>query len=100
MPRRQQRGPPLGRALAFALFIGCVALLAWLERAAWLPASEEPASPAQTAFDRCFAERRADIARMQAEGLIDESRAQLFTERASAMCRAAGDVPEAPSLRR
>ncbi|HYZ26170.1 MAG TPA: hypothetical protein VE597_04625, partial [Geminicoccaceae bacterium] len=39
-------------------------------------------------FGRCFAERAAQIDRMQSEGLIEAAQAELFKTRAEAMCRA------------
>ena len=65
-----------------------------------------PPPQAQTAADDpvalCFAERAKDIDNMLAEGLIDESRSELFKQRAAAMCEATvggGSGPPAPGAK-
>ncbi|MDX1540198.1 MAG: hypothetical protein R3349_02220 [Geminicoccaceae bacterium] len=87
------------RAVAFLVFLGCVALLAWIHRDDLLPgepeadvAENDPAAP-------CIAERTADIERMVEEGLIEEAQADLFKQRAIGMCRdQAGGGEAGPSL--
>jgi hypothetical protein len=74
------------RLLALAVFLGCVAALAWLHRADLLPGFAPEA--ADDPFARCFAERSAEVDGMVSEGLIDQERAALFKSRAEAMCRA------------
>jgi hypothetical protein len=80
------------RVLAAAICLGCVAALVWLERERFWPA-ESIGTGADEPFVRCFAERAAQIDRMQAEGTIDAARAELFKTRAEAMCRAETAAP-------
>jgi hypothetical protein len=76
------------------VFLGCVGVLAWLERERlWTVASS--VSGTDDPFARCFAERAAAIDRMQAEGTIQAAQAELFKTRAEAMCRAT--VTEGPA---
>lgn len=75
------------RALALLVFLGCGAALAWLHREDLFPPEQDQAA-GDDSLARCLAERRADVARMQEEGLIDAERAALFTGRAEAMCAA------------
>ena len=88
---------PLARGLAAGVFVACLALLAWLERA-WLLPSEtmvEMDDPVQ----RCIAERAADIDGMLAEGVIEAPQAELFKARAAAMCQdTAGNGGGGPAL--
>ena len=87
------------RVLAAAICLGCVAALVWLERERFWP-PESSGTGADDPFVRCFADRAAQIDRMQAEGAIDAVRAELFKSRAEAMCRAetAGPGAGAPPL--
>lgn len=75
------------RVVALLVFVGCAGALAWLHREDLFPPEEEAAAVDEP-FARCLAERRADVVRMQEEGLIDAERAALFTQRAEAMCAA------------
>jgi hypothetical protein len=90
---------PAARVLAAAVCVGCIAALAWLERERFWPTASS-GTGANEPFVRCFAERAAQIDRMQADGAIDAARAELFKSRAEAMCRAetAGAGASAPPL--
>ena len=76
---------PLARGLAAGVFVACLALLAWLERAQLFPS--EVAADANDPVQRCIAERAADIDGMLAEGVIEAPQAELFKSRAAAMCQ-------------
>jgi hypothetical protein len=86
MATRSRRGFLDGlpaRILALVIFLACVAAIVWIERA-----RERGPVVADDAFARCLAEREDDLARMQAEGMVDERRAASIREGAAAMCRA------------
>jgi hypothetical protein len=83
---------PAARLVALAVFLGCVAALAWLHRTDLFPAATMQQA-ASDPFARCFAERSAEIDGMMDEGLIDQTRAQLFKSRVEAMCRAETQNP-------
>jgi hypothetical protein len=87
LPARSVLDGAPARIVALLVFFGCAASLAWLHRDDLLPPEEEAAAAADP-FAHCLAERRADVVRMQEEGLIDAERAALFTSRAEAMCAA------------
>jgi len=76
---------PLARGLAAAVFVACLALLAWLERERLLPS--EAAVDVDDPVQRCIAERAAGIDGMLAEGVIEAPQAELFKSRAAAMCQ-------------
>ena len=91
-PRRSFLDRPIARVLAGIVFLGCVAALVYIERERlWPTAADERA--ADDPFARCFAERAAQIDRMQDEGLIEPAQAELFKIRAEAMCRAEAQGP-------
>jgi hypothetical protein len=97
-PRRPFLDRPVARLIAALVFLGCVAGLVYLERERlWQTADQ---STADDPFARCFAERAAQIDRMQDEGVIEPTQAELFKSRAEAMCRAEaqGGGTAAPSL--
>jgi hypothetical protein len=86
-PRRPFLDRPVARLIAALVFLGCVAVLVYLERERlWQTAADE--SAADDPFARCFAERAGQIDRMQDEGMIEPAQAELFKSRAEAMCRA------------
>jgi hypothetical protein len=87
------------RVLAAVICLGCFATLAWLERERFWPTAASGTGD-DGPFVRCFAERAAQIDRMQADGAIDAARAELFKSRAEAMCRAetAGPRTGPPAL--
>jgi hypothetical protein len=89
---------PIARVLAALVFLGCLAALVYLERERLWHSAEGTA--ADDPFARCFAERAAQIERMQADGLIQDAQAELFKTRAEAMCRAEaqGERNAAPAL--
>jgi hypothetical protein len=97
LPRPSILDGASARIVALLVFLGCAGALAWLHRDDLFP-PEPNATATDDPFARCLAERRADVVRMQEEGLIDAERAALFTNRAEAMCAAetAGGGP--PSL--
>ena len=97
--RRPFLDRPVARVLAALVFLACVAALVYLERERlWQAAADQ--SAADNPFERCFAERAAEIDRMVAENLIEEAQAALFKTRAEAMCRATTEGSEsgAPPL--
>ena len=83
---------PIARVLAAAVFLGCIAALAWLERERLWPGAPG-ATAADDRFLRCLAERSGQIDQMLAEGLIQAAQAELFKTRAEAMCRAETQDP-------
>jgi hypothetical protein len=97
--RRHFLDRPSARVVAAVVFLGCVAALAWLERERFWPSAPGDAG-ADDPFVRCFAERAAQIDRMQTDGMIEPAQAELFKTRAEAMCRAekAGPGTGAPAL--
>jgi hypothetical protein len=99
--RRHFLDRPAARVLAAVVCLGCVTALVYLERERlWRPVAGGTA--ADDPFTRCFAERAAQIDRMQEEGVVEPAQAELFKTRAEAMCRAetAGPGPGAPALPR
>ena len=86
--------------MAFGVVLLVVAALAWMHRDDLFP--PEAAAPAvDDPVARCLAERAADIDRMRADGVIDDSQATLFKSRAAALCQAqAGQGGAAPPLPR
>jgi phage gp36-like protein len=98
-PRRPFLDRPVARVLAALVFVGCAAALVYLERERlWQTAANRTA--ADDPFARCFAERAAQIERMQEEDVIEAAQAELFKTRAEAMCRAEaqGTGNAAPAL--
>jgi hypothetical protein len=97
--RRHFLDRPSARVVAAAVCLGCVAALAWLERERFWPSARGDAG-ADDPFADCFADRAAQIDRMQMEGMIEAAQAELFKTRAEAMCRAetAGPDTGAPAL--
>jgi len=77
---------PVARVVAFAVFLGVAALLAWIHRDDLFP-PEPVAAAAGDPVALCFAERAADIDRMQTEGTIGAAQARLFKSRAQALCQ-------------
>jgi len=73
--------------VALAVFVGTAALLGWIHRADLFPPAPTTAAR-DDPVARCLAARSADIARMQADGVIDADRAALFRSRAAALCQA------------
>jgi hypothetical protein len=97
--RRHFLDRPSARVVAAVAFLGCVAALTWLERERFWPSAPGDAG-ADDPFVRCFAERSAQIDRMQTDGMIEPAQAELFKTRAEAMCRAetAGPGTGTPAL--
>jgi hypothetical protein len=95
-PRRPFLDRPIARVLAAVVFLGCGAALVYIERERiWQTAASE--STADDPFARCFAERAAQIDRMQDEGVIEPAQAELFKARAEAMCQAEAQGPGNPA---
>jgi hypothetical protein len=90
--RRSVLDRPIARVLAALVFLGCVAALGYVERERLWPLGAGE-SAADDPFARCFAERAAQIDRMQDEGVIEPAQAELFKSRAEAMCRAEAQGP-------
>jgi hypothetical protein len=86
------RGSPLdgptARLVAVAIALAGIAFLAWMHRADLFPpeAGANPASPAEAAFQACFAPQAARIATDMESGQITEDQATLFRDRAEAFC--------------
>jgi hypothetical protein len=77
---------PAARAVAFLIFLGVVAVLAWIHRDDLFP-PEPAAVAADDPVALCFAERAADIDRMRMDGTIGAEQAKLFKGRAAALCQ-------------
>ena len=101
------RGSPLdspaARIVAVAIALAGMAFLGWIHRNDLFPpeAGAEPASPAESAFQACFAPQAARIATDMESGQITEAQATLFRNRAEAFCadRAArGGASTGPTL--
>lgn len=84
-PARAFLDRPVARGLAGLMFLACIALLVWLERARLFPA--EAALDADDPVQACIAERAAQIDGMLAENVIEAAQAELFKSRAAAMCQ-------------
>jgi len=98
--RRSFLDRPAARVVALVVLLLCAASLAYLHRDDIFPSPEnatvadgDPAAP-------CIEERFADIENMVADGTIEDAQADLFKQRAEAMCRdtAGGNNPSAPTL--
>ena len=85
--RRPLLDRPVARVLAADVFLGCLATLVYIERERFWPTPADERA-ADDPFARCFAERAAQIERMQDEDVIEPAQAELFKSRAEAMCRA------------
>lgn len=75
------------RGLAVLVFLGCVAALGYIHRKDLFPDSRVQAPAVDDVFGKCFAQRRADIAGMEKQGVADVARTKLFLARAEALCR-------------
>ena len=91
---------PAARALALAVILLCVASLAYLHRDDLFPKPEDTAIAADDPAAACIEERFAGIDEMVADGTINMSQAELFKQRAEAMCRdtRGGNNPQASPL--
>ena len=81
------------RFSALAVAMVAAAVLVYIERDRFLIAEEEPADPAQAAYEACYREGTQAVGTMLADGLIDEEKAGLFRLRAEARCRAQHPSP-------
>ncbi len=86
---------PLARGLAALVLIACITLLAWIERARWLPGDPVAALDPAAA---CLAERAAQIDGMLDDGVIEAGQAELFKSRAAAMCQSMQGGASGPGL--
>lgn len=84
---------PSARVGAVLVGLAAAALLIFIERDRFLAAELPEVDPADAAFLACFEQEVATIERMQADGVVDESRATLFRSRAEARCRAQNPAP-------
>ena len=73
------------RVVALGVFLAAAALLAWIHRADLLP-PEPVAVAADDPVQLCLAERLAGINQMAADGVINAQQAELFGQRAAALC--------------
>ena len=90
---------PLARIIAFACFLGALAILAVIHWDDIFPPEAAPVA-ADDPVALCLAERSADIDRMQADGTISAEQASLFKSRAEALCQAqqgGGGPPPLPT---
>ncbi len=89
---------PAARWIAVAVALAAAAALAAIHRDDLFPPDRAEAPAAADPFQSCLAGRRADIDKMRADGVIDESQAKLFLGRAEALCRdqAGGNAPPPP----
>lgn len=78
---------PLARLLAVGVAVASVALLLYINRADFLPASEV-VSAEDNAYQACVNERHGQIDEMIRDGVVDDAQASLFKSRAEALCRA------------
>ena len=91
---------PLARVVALGVVLLVGAALAWIHRDDLFP-PEQSAPAADDPVAQCLAERAADIDRMRADGVINDSQATLFKSRAEALCQSqagqgAGPPPAVP----
>jgi hypothetical protein len=84
---------PLARGLAALVFLGCLAALAWLERARLLA----PEVAADDPVALCMAERAAQIDELVSQGRIESGQAQQLKSRTGEMCAGAGAAAGAPA---
>lgn len=75
------------RGLAVLVFLGCVAALGAIHRDDLFPESQAQATGTEDVFGKCFAQRKADIANMEKQGVVKPAQAKLFRNRAEALCR-------------
>jgi hypothetical protein len=80
-----------GRLIALAVFVGCLATLAYLYRDTLFPPAAERAAEGNDPFFHCFADSTLKIDKMVADGLVTGAQARLFRNRAEARCRAEAD---------
>lgn len=76
------------RLLALAVFVLCVAALAYLHREDLLPAPPPEETATNPQFLQCRDERAGHVEKMLTEGVIDQTRHDQFLERAIAYCAA------------
>ena len=90
---------PAARVLALIVIVLCCASLAYLHRDDLFPKQQETALEKDDPVVTCTSERFADIDKMLDEGTIETAQADLFRQRAEAMCRdtVGKGVPTAPS---
>lgn len=97
--RRSFPDRPAARLVALIILLLCAASLAYLHRDDIFPKPEEAIAAGDPAA-HCIEERFADIDRMVTDAVIEMAQAELFKQRAEAMCRATegGDSLSAPRL--
>ncbi len=78
---------PLARLCAAGVLVLVAVLLVYVHRDDLFP-PETAAVAADDPVARCFAQRAADIDQMQAEDTISPAQAELFKDRALALCQA------------
>jgi hypothetical protein len=76
---------PAARLAALGVFALCAGALAYLHRDD-LFGGTAPSDPKALALAACLAERGAEIDKMVNEGLVRESQAKIFRDRARGMC--------------
>jgi hypothetical protein len=99
--RRSFLDRPAARVVALIVLLLCVASLAYLHRNDIFPKPESVAAAAEgDPAAPCIEERFADIEKMLTDGTIENAQADLFKQRAEAMCRdtARGHASPGPSL--
>ena len=78
---------PLARLCAAGVLVLAAVLLVYVHRDDLFP-PEAAAVAADDPVARCFAQRAADIDQMRAEETISPAQAELFKDRARALCQA------------
>ncbi|NIR29119.1 MAG: hypothetical protein GWN84_07340, partial [Gammaproteobacteria bacterium] len=77
------------RLVAFVVMLAALAGLGYYHRDDLFPPEKE-APPEDAAYLRCLEKQYAGIERMVKEGVVAEERADLFRQRAEALCRYGG----------
>ena len=90
---------PVARLMALAVALAAAAGLLALHRDDLFPPEQASTPAADDPFSRCLAQRSADIDRMLADGVIDDSQSARFKANAEALCwdQTRGNPPPPPS---
>ncbi len=86
--RKSALDRPAARLFAVAVLAGVAGALVYIHRDDLFPPEPTAAAAPDTPYALCVAERHADIDQMITDGHVDEQKADLFKQRAEALCRA------------